>query len=78
MDSSLLKSQFLFVWVTFNLGSPEGEHPVQLVIICQSVSATDDLQTWLPPFHCDLLTLDFITEAITSRRLAVPSLEAFG
>lgn len=44
MDNLLLKSHFLFVWVMFNLGSPEWEHSVQLAVIRQSVSATDRLQ----------------------------------
>lgn len=39
-----LKKPVSFVWVTFNLGFSEWEHPVQLVIICQPISAIDRLQ----------------------------------
>lgn len=39
-----LKKPVSFVWVTFHLGFSEWEHPVQLVIICQPISAIDCLQ----------------------------------
>lgn len=69
MDNLFLKSQFLFVWVTFNLGSPEQEHPVQLVIICQLISATDRLQN-MAAAHFVVIYWPWTTSL--SRKLAVP------
>lgn len=69
MDSSLLNSRFLLLWVTFHLGCPERGRLAQLVIMCICGSR---------PLPRDLPGLVRAVENDTSRKLAVSAPEAVG